>query len=68
MWSASSPWPHASWKRMPPLPPARTTGSSPEGAGRADSLDSARLAASSASSSTDTSSNSSNPRVRAAVS
>ncbi len=29
MWSASSPWPQASWKRMPPLPPASTTGSSP---------------------------------------
>src|ERR1039458_3488505 len=68
MWSASRPWPHASWKRMPPLPPASTTGSSPEGAGRADSLDSARLAARRASSSTDTSSNSSNPSVRAAVS
>ena len=51
---------------MPPLPPASTTGSSPDGAGRADSLDSARLAASWASSSTDTSSKSSKPRVRAA--
>ena len=45
MWSASSPWPHASWKRMPPLPPASTMGTSPEGAGRADSLASARAAA-----------------------
>ena len=52
MWSASSPWPHASWKRMPPLPPASTTGSSPEGAGRASSLAIARAAAIPASSST----------------
>src|SRR5271166_74698 len=53
---------------MPPLPPASTTGSSPEGAGRAESLESARCAASSASSSTDTSSKRSKPTVRAAVS
>ena len=30
---------------MPPLPPASTTGTSPEGAGRADNLTSARAAA-----------------------
>ena len=68
MWSASSPCPHASWNRMPPLPPASTTGSSPDGAGRADSLANAWDAAVRARSSTDTSSNSSKPRVRAAVS
>ena len=45
MWSASSPWPQASWNRMPPLPPARTMGTSPEGAGRAESLVRARAAA-----------------------
>ena len=52
MWSASSPWPHASWKRMPPLPPASTMGTSPDGAGRADSLASARRLPSAAISST----------------
>src|SRR5258707_786478 len=41
MWSASTPCPQASWKRMPPLPPASTTGTSPEGAGRAASLQTA---------------------------
>ena len=39
MWSASSPCPHASWKRIPPLPDAMTSGTSPLGAGRADKLD-----------------------------
>ncbi len=37
---------------MPPLPPASTMGTSPDGAGRADSLASARAAATSAMSST----------------
>ena len=68
MWSASRPWPQASWKRMPPLPPASTTGTSPEGAGRADSLVRARSAAVRASSSTSTLSNSSKPTVRATLS
>ena len=42
MWSASRPWPHASWNRTPPLPLLRTTGTTPLGAGRADSLRMAR--------------------------
>ncbi len=53
---------------MPPLPPASTTGSSPEGAGRASSLPIARAAAIRAISSTATRPNSSNPSVRATLS
>ncbi len=68
MWSASRPWPQASWKRIPPLPPASTTGTSPDGAGRAESFDRARLAAVRASSSTSASSNTSKPTVRATLS
>ena len=65
MWSASSPWPHASWNKMPPLPPASTMGTSPDGAGRADSLTSARAAARWAMSSTRWRSKISKPSVRA---
>ena len=53
---------------MPPLPPASTTGTSPDGAGRALSLDSARVAAVRATSSMSTSSKISNPTVRATLS
>ena len=52
MWSASRPCPHASWNRMPPVPLLMTTGSTPDGAGRADSFDIALRAARSAASST----------------
>ena len=50
---------------MPPLPPASTMGTSPEGAGRADSLANARAAATSAMSSTRWRSKISYPSVRA---
>ena len=68
MWSASRPCPQASWNRIPPLPEASTRGSSPLGAGRAESLARARRAAVVATSSTSTVSNNSNPTVKADVS
>ncbi len=43
--SASRPWPQASWNSTPPPPEPMTTGIWPLGAGRADSLVSARCAA-----------------------
>ena len=48
MWSASRPWPQASWNRMPPPAGARTTGISPAGAGRPSSIVTAIRAARSA--------------------
>ena len=42
MWSASSPWPHASWNSTPPAPRRSTTGSLPDGAGTASSSVTAR--------------------------
>ena len=50
---------------MPPLPPASTIGTSPEGAGRAESLVRARAAAVRAMSSTPWRSKISKPSVRA---
>ena len=38
MWSASRPWPQASWNRMPPLPRPAPPAARRDGAGRADSL------------------------------
>ena len=66
MWSASRPCPHASWKRIPPLPDSRMSGTSPLGAGRAVSFTRARRAAAAAMSRTSTVSNSSKPTVKAA--
>ncbi len=68
MASASSPWPQASWKSVPPNPLASTTGMAPTGAGLLSSMMVAFSAAVRATRRAMSSSTSSNPALPPTVS